>query len=125
MKISHFLLDNIEKMLTIEFIDDTSGNDVKLSFEFLRVCGQSLHLTNKKSNNPQIVSHKKNVLLTTIECVGKHGYRLTFNDGYSAVFNDEHLYLLFIERKQRWQDYLQALKASGHSREAKIDIKQL
>ena len=125
MKISHFLLDNAEKMLTIEFIEDTSGNHVKLSFEFLRVCGHGHQLTNKKANNTQIVSHKKNVLLTTIECVAKHGYRLIFNDGYSAVFSDEHLHLLFVEREQRWQDYLQALQASGHSREAMIEIKQL
>jgi DUF971 family protein len=125
MKISHFVLDKTENTLTIEFIEDTSGNDVKLSFEFLRVCGHSHQLANKKTTNSQVVSHKKNVLLNTIECVGKHGYRLIFNDGYSAVFSDELLHLLFIEQEQRWQDYLQALQASGHSREAMIDIKQL
>jgi DUF971 family protein len=125
MKISHFLLDNTEKMLTIEFIEDPSGSEVKLSFEFLRVCGHSHELASKKTSNSQVVSHKKNVLLTAIECVGKHGYRLIFNDGYSAVFSDEHLHLLFIEQLQRWHGYLQALQASGHSREAMIDIKQI
>jgi DUF971 family protein len=124
MKINHFIVDNTAKELTVEFFEDISKNDTKLSFEFLRVCSDS-HQAKNKNRKPQLVSHKKNVLLTTIECVAKHGYRLIFNDGYSAVFSDEHLHLLFVEREQRWQDYLQALQASGHSREAMIEIKQL
>jgi DUF971 family protein len=124
MKINHFIVDNTAKELTVEFFEDISKNDTKLSFEFLRVCSDS-HQAKNINRKPQLVSHKKNVLLTTIECVAKHGYRLIFNDGYSAVFSDEHLHLLFVEREQRWQDYLQALQASGHSREAMIEIKQL
>ena len=124
MKINHFVIDNTAKELTVEFFEDISKNDTKLSFEFLRVCSDS-HQAKNKNRKPQLVSHKKNILLNTIECVAKHGYRLIFDDGYSVVLSDDSFRCLIIERQQRWQDYLDELQASGHSREAMIEIKQL
>ena len=122
MKVSHFTIDKTAKMLSIEFFEDKSVSDAQLSFEFLRVCRPS-HETSHKKN--QVVSHKKNVLLKTLESVAKHGYRLIFDDGYSVIFSDDYMHCLVTEREERWQEYLGALKASGHSREAMIEIKQL
>jgi DUF971 family protein len=121
MKVSHFTIDKTAKLLFIEF-EDKSVNDAQLSFEFLRVCSPSQETSHKKAN---LVSHKKNVLLNTLESVAKHGYRLIFDDNYSVIFSDDYMYCLVTEREQRWQEYLDALQASGHSREAMIDIKQL
>jgi len=72
-----------------------------------------------------VTSHKKNVLLTHIESVAKHGYRLIFDDGHSAIFSEEYIQTLALEYESRWKNYLDELKISGHSREAMIDIKQL
>ena len=64
-------------------------------------------------------------MLSAIENVGKHGYRFIFDDLHSAIYSTEYLNLLIIEHEQRWQYYLTELKASGHSREAIINITQL
>jgi DUF971 family protein len=64
-------------------------------------------------------------MLTAIESVGKHGHRLIFDDQHSAIYTSEYIALLIKEYSQRWEGYLLELKASGHSREATIDITQL
>jgi DUF971 family protein len=72
-----------------------------------------------------LASHKKSIKLVTIENVGKHGYRLIFDDQHRAIYASGYLELLSKEYDQRWQHYLSELKASGHSRETMINITQL
>lgn len=119
MRIKHFLINTNEKNITIDF---SQGNTACLSFEFLRVFTPT---ANNSSKQQTLVTHKKNVLLTTIENVGKHGYRLIFNDQHHAIYSTKYLTLLATEHQQYWQHYLTKLKSSGHSREAIIDITQL
>jgi len=119
MNIKQFIINNNEKNLTLNFF---KGEVVCLSFEYLRV------FTPTNNNSPKqqvLVTHKKSVMLNAIENVGKHGYRLVFDDQHSAIYSSEYLALLTKEYEQRWQHYLQELKASGHSREAMINITQL
>ena len=122
MKITGFVLDNSQNTLAIALSVNKHITDTQLSFEYLRV---NSPVQQSKSGQANVISHKKNVVLTSIESVAKHGYRFTFNDGHSAIYNEDYIQTLVLEYEARWQGYLDELKLSGHSREAMIDIKQL
>lgn len=118
MKIEGFTLNQPEKHLTIAF---SRKKTFQLSFEYLRVFSPQTI----ESKTAAVEAHKKQVRLLVIEAVGKHGYRFIFDDNHSAIYSFSYLEALALEQKQRWQQYLAQLKASGHSREAMINIKQL
>jgi len=119
MSIKKFTLCNNEKKLIINFVN---GEVAWLPFEYLRVFAPKL---NNSAKQQPLIAHKKTVTLSAIENVGIHGYRFVFDDQHSAIYADEYLTVLIKEHKQRWQHYLAELAASGHSREAMIDITQL
>ena len=125
MKITRFIIDNSQHSLTIEFSANENIANAQLSFEYLRISADANSAKKNKAGQIQVTSHKKNVLLVNIESVAKHGYRLIFDDGHSAIFSEEYIQILALEYETRWQNYLNELKDSGHSREAMIDIKQL
>jgi len=117
MIINGFIINNTEKNLTINFVNSKVAH---LNFEYLRV------FTPTAGNKQQaLISHKKSIMLTAIENVGVHGYRLVFDDQHSAIYSPDYLEQLITEHDQRWQHYLTELKTSGHSREAMINITQL
>ena len=87
MRIKRFLINTSEKSITIDFIH---GDTACLSFEYLRV------FTPMAKQNA-LVSHKKHVVLTSIENVGKHGYRFIFDDQHSAIYSTEYLIVLINE----------------------------
>ncbi len=93
----------------------------ELSFEYLRVFSPQTI----QGKTAPIATHKKQVQLMAIEAVGKHGYRFIFDDNHNAIYSFDYLEVLAKEQTQRWQHYLTQLKASGHSREAMFNIKQL
>ena len=119
MSIKNILINTNKKSITLNTVD---GNTACLSFECLRVLTPVSHNNSKQKS---LVTHKKNVLVTRVENVGKHGYRLIFDDQHNAIYSDDYLTLLTSEHETRWQRYLAELKASGHSREAIIGITQL
>jgi DUF971 family protein len=119
MNIKKFSICNNEKNLTINF---SNGEVACLPFEYLRVYTPQL---NNSAKQKALVSHKKLVILVAIENVSKHGYRFIFDDQHSAIYASEYIKVLVNEHKQRWQHYLAELNASGHSREAMINITQL
>lgn len=124
MKVSQFIFDNSQQQLTLVLSGADGLVRKQLSFEYLRISSPEKSPT--KPNTPQaIISHKKDVLLINIESVGKHGYRLIFNDSHSAIYGEDYLEIIAVNYDDRWQQYLSALKTSGHSREAMIDIKQV
>lgn len=125
MKITRFIIDATLHNLTIEFSANENITSAQLSFEYLRISSDTNSTKKNKAGQIQVTSHKKNVLLNSIESVAKHGYRLIFNDGHSEIFSEEYLQILALEYETRWQHYLRILKDSGHSREAMIDFKQL
>jgi len=124
MKIINFIIDNKQNNLVIEFSVHESMESTQLSFEYLRISSPVSAAKNIKSGD-QVISHKKSVVLISIESVAKHGYRFIFNDGHNAIYSEAYIHELSLEYEQRWQVYLTKLKASGHSREAMIDITQL
>ena len=130
MKIKQFIIDNNQHNLTIEFtpsdilVNNNMAN-AQLSFEYLRISSPTNTTKKLKAGQTQVISHKRAIVLASIESVAKHGYRLIFNDGHNAIYSEAYIHILVVEHEARWQDYLSELKASGHSREASIDIKQL
>jgi len=119
MNIKSFIINTNKKSITINLIN---GDTACLSFEYLRVFTPEINNSKKQQ---ALVTNKKLVTLSAIENVGKHGYRFVFDDQHNAIYSAEYLTLLIIEHEQRWQHYLTELKASGHSREAIINITQL
>ncbi|TMM47677.1 gamma-butyrobetaine hydroxylase-like domain-containing protein [Colwellia ponticola] len=124
MKINRFIIDNALHTLTIEFSADADITNAQLSVEYLRI-SSPVSSVKKPNTGQHIISHKKSVALLTIENVAKHGYRFIFDDGHSAIYSVQYLKTLVIEQESRWQQYLNELKTSGHSRDTMIDIKQL
>jgi len=122
--IERFTLNNQKAELMIKFSANklSSSKEVILSYGFIRVL--SPQLTGGKQGKT-LVCHKKQVLLSTIESVGKHGYRFIFDDQHSAIYSESYLEGLCQRHDELWQQYLDELKASGHSREAMITITEL
>jgi DUF971 family protein len=127
MKIARFIIDNALHNLTIEFSASAAIENSQLSFEYLRINSPANSTKKPKSGQAltQVVSHKKDVLLVNIESVAKHGYRFIFDDEHSAIYSEQYIQTLVLEYKVRWQDYLDKLKTSGHSRDTMINFKQL
>lgn len=119
MHIKSFVINTNKKSITINL---SNGDADCLDFEYLRVFTPQI---NNQAKPQALAPHKKLVMLDAIENVGKHGYRFVFDDQHSAIYTTEYLNTLIIEHDERWQHYLSELKASGHSREAMINITQL
>jgi len=119
MNIQSFLIGTKTKSLTIDF---NNGESACLTFEYLRVYTP---LSNKLTKQQSLITNKKGVVLTAIENLNKHGYRFIFDDQHNAIYSTEYIALLVKEHNTRWQHYLTKLMASGHSREAMINITQL
>lgn len=115
--IKNFKLNQQEGQLAVTLND---GSVMTFTFEFLRVFSPA-----GSSKGNQLITHKKQVKISNIESVGKHGYRLLFDDTHQAIFPLEYLQQLDRESTQRWQQYLNEVDASQHSREASIEIKEL
>ncbi len=125
MKIQSFVLDNDQKKLKVEFSTSEKIADTLLSFEYLRISSPANSAKKMKNGQVAIISHKKDVALINIESVAKHGYRFIFDDNHNAIYSEDTILTLAAEFEERWSNYLSELKASGHSREAMIDFKQL
>lgn len=127
LKIKCFTLDNQQNTLLVELASDDKqlSQAWTFSFEFLRVVSLSAISGAGASSKAQVTAHKKQVKLMLIESVGKHGYRFCFDDGFSVIYDKNQLSLLHQQSQSLWESYLAALKKSGHTREATIDLKQL
>ena len=120
-EITDFVLDPSTRTLMVTFNNTETFN---LSFEFLRVLSPNAP-KGKPGAAPPLVTHKKQVELITIEAVGKHGYRLLFDDQHWAIYSLDLFKELAQNHDVLWQHYLDEIKNSGHSREAMIDITQV
>ncbi len=120
--ITQFKLNKADRLLNIEF---EVLPTLSFSMEFLRVIDPSNAALTPNKKATQVVSNKKQVLLTTVESIGKHGYRLVFDDGFQTLIDESAFLLLNQHKETLWQTYLEAIKESGFTREATIEIKSL
>ncbi len=117
--ITRFLIDSKQSILTVELSGKTPW---QFPMEFLRVIDLNGINTNAKQ---ALVTNKKEVQLVNIESVGKHGFRLCFNDSYQTILTENQFKQLHAQHDPLWQAYLDAIKNSGLTRETAIDIKAL
>lgn len=128
LKIKAFTFDNQQNQLQVSLAskDDKLTDTWTFSFEFLRVIPFPVQPNQAgKEQAQKVPAHKKAVKLISIESVGKHGHRFVFDDEHHTIYSLDQLSLLHQQADILWQQYLDALSASGHSREAMIDIVQL
>ncbi len=101
------------KILEISF---DSGETFKLSCEYLRVYSPSAEVVGHGPGQEVLQLNKQNVNIDAITPVGNYAIKLHFTDGHdSGLYSWQHLYDLGINQHDYWQDYLQRLKAAGHS----------
>lgn len=116
--IKKFVLNKTQKSVSVTL---SSGQVLDLTYEYLRVFSP----VEAQAKKPQLVAHKKQVVLAIIESVGKHGYRFVFDDGHHAIFPADYLLQLADEYEARWQGYIQQIEQSPLSREASINFTEV
>ncbi len=98
---------NLHKKSHLLEIDFDTGENYKLSCEYLRTHGKSAEITT--SDRP--VAGKINVNIDSIEAQGSYALRLFFDDGYDqGIYSWETLYDLGEKYEQNWTLYLQSLE---------------
>jgi DUF971 family protein len=117
--ITRFNIDSRQRMLTVELSETATW---EFPMEYLRVIDLNGITTSAKQT---LVTNKKEVQLNNIESVGKHGYRLCFDDNYQVILNEQEFKQLHAQQETLWLAYLDAIKNSGLTRETAIDIKAL
>ena len=127
--ISKFTLNADQDILEISLKDSSTeqSKPLSLSCEYLRIfspseCQKSHSAKAPTPNNIPQVFHKKNVQLSHIEPLGKHGHRFIFNDGFNDIYSTTHLLELANKFDENWALYLNGL-TSTNSREESINFK--
>lgn len=86
--------------------------------ELLRVLSPSAEVQGHSPEQRVTVPGKKDVAISRIEPVGNYAVRIVFDDFHdSGIFTWSYFMTLGREKDERWQSYLDELKAKGLSRE--------
>lgn len=121
-KIAKLTLHSNQGFLTVTDVLDES---ISLTFEYLRIFSptesKKVQSSKSTSTSPQVF-HKKQIKISTIDLLGKHGYRFIFNDGFTDVFSDADLINLYQQYDDSWATY-EASLSSINSREENINFK--
>jgi len=92
------------------------GQQFTLPAEFLRVHSPSAEV--QGHGQPILQYGKLNVALTDVEATGNYALKLTFDDGHdSGLYTWTYLHQLATQQATLWQEYLDALRAAGRSRD--------
>jgi DUF971 family protein len=102
------------------------GVETRLSAELLRVESPSAETQGHHPSEKRIISGRKHVGIINIEPVGHYAVKITFDDLHdSGIYSWHYLRELHDNQTQLWQQYEQALKDRGLSRDpAKPGIAQ-
>lgn len=94
-----------------------------LDAEFLRVHSPSAEVMGHGPNQAVLQYGKKEVGIGKLERAGNYALKIIFDDGHdSGIFTWAYLYELCATRESLWQEYLQALKHAGKTREKDTSI---
>ena len=108
-------LKRSEKLLEVTFDD---GSRFHLPAEYLRVESPSAEVQGHGPGQKTLVHGRAHVGIINLEPVGNYAVRITFDDLHdTGIYSWSYLYQLGVEHNQRWRAYLDALAASGLSRE--------
>ncbi len=96
-----------------------SGEQFDLRSEMLRVESPSAEVRGHGGADRTIVPGCRDVKITAIEAIGNYAIRMTFSDGHdTGLFSWSYLHELGRNQNTVWQQYLDALKSRGLSRDA-------
>jgi DUF971 family protein len=103
-----------EKVLEIDFED---GKTFSLRAELLRVESPSAEVQGHGPDQKTIVAGRRHVGIMGVEPVGNYAIRINFDDLHdTGIYSWDTLYDYGQRQDELWQDYLDALKAQGLSR---------
>jgi DUF971 family protein len=103
------------RTLQVSF-DDGSAFD--LSAELLRVTSPSAEVQGHSEAQRKTVGGKRNVAILSVDPVGNYAVRLGFDDMHTTgIYSWAFLHDLGVNAEQRFQDYLDDLKAKGLDRD--------
>ena len=102
------------KVLEIDFED---GKTFSLRAELLRVESPSAEVQGHGPDQKTIVAGRRHVGIMGVEPVGNYAIRINFDDLHdTGIYSWDTLYDYGQRQDELWQDYLDALKAQGLSR---------
>ncbi len=102
------------KVLELAFDD---GSNFRLPCEYLRVYSPSAEVTGHGPGQEVLQVGKEDVNITAIEPQGNYAVKLVFDDRHdTGIYTWDYLYELGSDYDNKWQDYLERLKAAGHER---------
>ena len=105
-----------QKSRTLEIAFD-DGSRFNLPCEYLRVYSPSAEVRGHGPGQGTLQLGKENVNITKIEPVGNYAVCLHFDDEHNTgIYAWETLYDLGANYERYWSEYLDVLKAAGHSR---------
>ena len=103
------------KVLEIDFED---GKTFSLQAELLRVESPSAEVQGHGPDQKTIVAGRRHVGIMGVEPVGNYAIRINFDDLHdTGIYSWDTLYDYGQRQDELWQDYLDALKAQGLSRD--------
>jgi len=102
------------RVLEVEYED---GSVHKLPCEYLRVYSPSAEVTGHGPGQEILQLNKEEVNIEAIEPQGNYALKFVFDDKHdTGIYTWEYLYELGDSYEEKWQDYLERLKAAGHER---------
>jgi DUF971 family protein len=105
-----------QKSRILELIYE-DGTVYKLPCEYLRVYSPSAEVTGHGPGQERLQLNKEGVTITGIEPQGNYALKLIFDDKHdTGLFTWEYLQELGAHYDEKWQNYLDRLKAAGHER---------
>ena len=86
--------------------------------EYLRVESPSAEVQGHGPGLKTLVAGRRHVSIADVEAVGNYAIRIVFDDLHdTGIFSWQYLHRLGIEKEERWNRYLAALKDSGLRRD--------
>ncbi|SDT01881.1 DUF971 family protein [Halopseudomonas xinjiangensis] len=114
-------LQKSSRTLSLTYAD---GQTYVLPAEYLRVYSPSAEV--RGHGKPVLQTGKLNVGFTGLAPVGNYALKLAFDDGHdTGLYSWEYLYELATRQEERWQAYLDELKAAGASRDPEVSAVKL
>ena len=102
------------RVLEISFED---GFNCNLTCEYLRVYSPSAEVRGHGPGQEKLQVGKEDVNIKEIIPVGNYAIKLVFDDNHdSGLYSWDYLYEIGKDYEVNWQDYLERLKAAGHTR---------
>ena len=104
-----------EKILEVDFED---GKTFSLPAELLRVESPSAEVQGHGPGQKTIVAGRRHVGILNVEPIGNYAIRINFDDLHNTgIYSWDTLYDYGQRQDELWQDYLDALKDQGLSRD--------